>query len=98
MTTLSPDEKESLNEYVRTAYGADTYEIIGACALLWSGWESDTVAALVKLTDGRRVWAMVDAFGFRSPEEIPRMLRQRITAYRQAIAETEAMLMVAGEM
>ncbi|MPR07800.1 hypothetical protein [Microvirga tunisiensis] len=55
MTTLSPDEKKSLAEYVRTTYGVDEYEIVGACALLWSGWESDTVAALVRLSDGRPV-------------------------------------------
>jgi hypothetical protein len=98
MTTLSLDEKESLAEYVRTTYGVDEYEIVGACALLWSGWESDTVAALVRLSDGRRVWGIADAFGVRSPEGIPRMLRQRISAYRQSIAETEALLMIAGEM
>jgi hypothetical protein len=98
MTTLSPDETESLDEYVLATYGTDEYEIIGACPLLWSGWETDTVAVLVGLPDGRRAWGVVDAFAFRSPEGIPRMLRQRIAAYRQAILETEALLMIAGEL
>jgi hypothetical protein len=97
MTTMSKDEMESLDEYVRTTYGVTDYEVIGATALLWSGWESDTMVALVRLPDGRRVWGVVDAFGVRYPDGIARMLRQRITAYRDAIAETEALLTIAGE-
>lgn len=94
---LSESERRSLADYVRDAYGTDAFEIVGACQVLWSGWEGDTWAVLVDLSDGRRVWGMVD--GVHVPaDRIVSTLRGRITAYRQAIHETEALLMIAGEL
>ncbi|WP_114945903.1 hypothetical protein [Microvirga calopogonii] len=99
MTTLSESEKESLAAYVRMSYGTDNYEIVGACRLLWPpvpGPVASGKAVLVALPSGRRVWAALHALAI-PPERIAPMLRQRISAYRDAIAETEALLTIAGE-
>ena len=94
---LTESEMRSLKDYILDAYGTDAFEIVGACALLWSGWEGDTRAVLVKLADGRRVWGVVEGVHVPADKIVP-TLRSRLTAYRQAIAETEALLMIAGEM
>ena len=94
---LSESERRSLAGYVQDAYGTHDFKIVGACTVLWSGWEGETRAALIELPNGRRVWGMVE--GVHIPaDKIAQTLSQRITAYRQAIAETEALLMIAGEM
>ncbi|MBJ6125428.1 hypothetical protein JAO75_08385 [Microvirga sp. BT325] len=93
---LAESEVRSLADYVSDAYGTAEFEIVGACTVLWSGWEGDIRAVLVDLADGRRVWGMVEGVHIPADRIVP-TLRQRITAYRQAVAETEALLMIAGE-
>jgi hypothetical protein len=92
---LTDTKTLSLRDYIEDAYGTDVFEIVGACALLWSGREGDTKAALVRLPDGRPIWGMVEGVSV-PPDRIAITLHQRITAYRQATAETEALLMIAG--
>ena len=94
---LSESERRSLADYVSDAYGTTDFEIVGACTVLWSGWEGDTRAVVVGLADGRRVWGMIEGVHI-SADRVAQTLRERITAYRQAILETEALLMIAGEM
>jgi hypothetical protein len=94
---LTESEKRSLADYISDAYGTEAFEIVGACFLLWCGWEGDTRAVFVRLADGRRLWGIVDGVHVPADRIVP-TLRSRLTAYRQAIAETEALLMLAGEM
>ncbi len=89
-------EKERLDGYVRRKYGATDYVILGSADMLWSGRELDTAAVLIRLGDGRQVWAVLASVDV-SPSDVPDVLRQRLVAYRQAITETEALLRLAGE-
>ena len=52
---------------------------------------------LIRLADGRRVWAVTNGVSIH-PEQVPVVLQQRISAYRWAGAETEALLAIAGEI
>jgi hypothetical protein len=88
--------KESLDRYVQEAWGTKDYEILGAAEMLWSGWEGDTDAILLCLADGRRVWAVMQCVTIR-PDEVPDVLRERIAAYRKAIADSEVLLATAEE-
>jgi hypothetical protein len=90
-------DRQRLALYVERIHGTADFEVLAAASMLWSGWECDTAAALVRLGDGQRVWAVLDAVNVASAD-VPRMLRERIKAYRQAIFETEALLAVAGEI
>jgi len=96
MAKLTDWQKKELEDYVREAYGATDYEIIGAAEILWSGWEGDTDAVLIRLVDGRKAWAVLQAVHVAS-DQVPSVLRERISVYRQAIAETEALLKIGGE-
>jgi hypothetical protein len=99
MATLADSEMQSLSAYVHKAYGSTDYEIAGACTLLWPwapGPIAGSKAVLVRLPDGRRVWAMAEGMAI-PPDRISAMLRRRASAYRDAIAETEALLMMADE-
>jgi hypothetical protein len=87
-------ELRSLISYVEDAYGTRAFAVYAACSILWTGWEGDRKAVLVQFLDGRRMLGMGE--GTVPPSEIGSTLRQRITAYRQAI-ETEALLRLAGE-
>ncbi|WP_114945902.1 hypothetical protein [Microvirga calopogonii] len=89
-------QKESLDRYVHKAYGTDDYEVLGATEMLWSGWECDTDAVLIRLADGRKAWAVMLCVNV-PPKEVPDALRERIEAYRKAIADTEALLAKAEE-
>jgi hypothetical protein len=94
---MTESERRSLTDYIVDAYGTSDFETVGACFILWCGWEGDSRAVLVKLSDGRQVWGMVDGVHVPADQIVP-TLRSRLTAYRQAILETEALLMLAGEM
>ncbi|MXQ10455.1 hypothetical protein [Microvirga makkahensis] len=89
------DWQKELDGCVQEAHGTGGYAIIGAAEILWSGWEGDTDAVLFRLVDGRKVWAALQAVHV-APDDVPTVLRQRVTAYRQAIAETESLLIIAG--
>jgi hypothetical protein len=93
---LSDWQRQHLDCYVQGAYGTGEYEILGMVPMLWSGWEADTNAVLVRLADARRVWAVMQSVDVRA-NEVPDVLRQRLVAYREAIEETEALLRLAGE-
>ena len=97
MTGVTESERQSLDEYVHKVYGTD-YQIVGAAQVLWPpapGLIAGSKAVLVALLDGRRVWGVVHGLAI-PPDRIAPMMRQRVSAYRDAIAETEALLMMAG--
>jgi hypothetical protein len=80
--------KGRLDGYVQGKYSTRDYEILGSADMLWSGWELDTAAVLIRLGDGRQVWAVLASVDV-SPSDVPDVLRQRLVAYRQAITETK---------
>jgi hypothetical protein len=58
--------------------------------LLWSGWEFDTGIVLIEI-DGERKTVIVSGVANAS-ETHEEMLRERLDAYREAIASTQAFL------
>jgi hypothetical protein len=90
-------ERDILDCYVERAHGTAVYEILGSAAMLWSGWELDTAAVLIRLRDGRKVWAILNSVDV-PPSEAAETLRERLEAYRQAIEDTETLLRLAGEL
>jgi hypothetical protein len=89
-------EKGFIDDYVMDAYGTRDFEILGAAEILWSGWEGDTDAVLMRFADGRLGWAAVQGVTVAA-DKVTETLRERLTAYREAIRETEALLALAGE-
>jgi len=69
-------------------------EILGSAEILWSGWEGDTDAVLVRLPDGRLQWVVINGVDVAT-ESVIEVLRERLDAYRRAIVETEALLNIA---
>lgn len=90
-------EKCILDRYVERAYGTMEYEILGSADMLWSGWELDTAAVLIRLRDGRKVWAILNSVDV-PPSKAVETLRERLEAYRHAIEETETLLRLSGEL
>lgn len=90
-------EEDILDRYVQRAHRTMDYEILGSADMLWSGWELDTAAVLIRLRDGRKVWAILNSVDV-PPSKAGETLRERLEAYRHAIEETEALLRLAGEL
>ncbi|MBW8908199.1 MAG: hypothetical protein JF620_04070 [Mesorhizobium sp.] len=90
MTDLDGGQLQLLSEEILERFGNVGYEPLAALSVLWSGWECDSVAALVQLADGSRKIVFVDGTpGGLTPEAL---LEERIRAYESAIEETRAFL------
>jgi len=89
-------ERKAVDGYVLRKYGARDYEVLGRVPMLWTGWEADTDAVLLRLPGGRLAWYVLHCVDV-PPEQVVETLRQRLVAYREAIEETEALLRLAGE-
>jgi small nuclear ribonucleoprotein (snRNP)-like protein len=90
-------EKDILDRYVQRAHGTTAYEILGSADMLWSGWELDTAAVLIRLRDGRKVWAILNSVDVK-PSQAVETLQERLEAYRHAIEETETLLRLTSEL
>lgn len=84
-------ERKAVDGYVLRKYRTADYEVVGRVPMLWTGWEADTDACLLRLGDGRQAWFVLNCVDV-PPDRVVDALRQRIEAYRQAITETEALL------
>lgn len=89
-------ERKAVDGYVRRAYGTEDYEVAGRAPMLWTGWETDTDAVLLRLPGGRLAWYVIQCVDV-PPDAVAGTLRQRLVAYRAAIAKTEELLRLAGE-
>jgi hypothetical protein len=89
-------EREAVNGYVSRKYATKDYEVVGRVSMLWTGWEGDTDAILLRLGDGRMAWYVLHCVDV-PPAEVPAVLRQRLAAYREAITQTEELLRLSGE-
>jgi len=93
--------KEAIRRRVHTMverkYGptaAQGFEILGSTDIMWSGWEGDTDAVIVRLPDGKVVWMVIDGVEVGS-KNIVEVLRERLVAYSKVIEDTEALLRIA---
>jgi len=89
--------RKRVQAMVEEEFGPDAaqgFEIIGSAPILWSGWEGDTDAVVVRLPDGNAVWMVVEGVHVGSTG-VAEVLRERLDAYRKAIEDTEALLKIA---
>lgn len=70
----------------------DDIEILGRCNALWCGWEGDCGVVSYRLRSTGETGLHVLAGVVHGPDGAVAMLRERLVAYREAIAETEAFL------
>ena len=91
---LSDEDQKRLERYIGSRYGAVGYEVLGSAAMLWCGWEMDTAAVLVKLSDGRLAWVILDSADVR-PAHADEALRERPEVYERAIDDTRRLLAIA---
>ncbi|MER8573344.1 hypothetical protein NKG99_14460 [Mesorhizobium sp. M1409] len=91
MTELDCGQLRLLADEIRDRFGRVGYEPLAAVSVLWSGWECDSIAVLVRLEDDSRKIVFVDGTpgGGLTPEAL---LEERIAAYETAIEETRAFL------
>ncbi|MBZ9798730.1 hypothetical protein [Mesorhizobium sp. ES1-4] len=92
MTDLDLSQLRLLGDEIRDRYGDVSYEPLAAVSVLWSGWECDSVATLVRLSDGRREIVFVDGTGMPGGLGPEALLEERIVAYETAIRKTRAFL------
>jgi len=85
---------DSLRKRVEFELRTKDFEIVASAEILWSGWECDTDAVIVRLADGTVKWVVVGDVDV-SAKTVVETLRERKVAYEKAIADTEALLEVA---
>ena len=75
--------------------GTEDFELVEIVPLLWTGWECDTHAALVRVPDG--CCRLVAVNGVRMPGDgtVRAMLEERLAAYAAAASDTRRMLEIA---
>ena len=70
-------------------HGSELLEIV---PILWSGWECDTHAALVRRPDGTHRMVVMNAVSHPGDQTVRQLLRERVLAYERAIQDTQRML------
>lgn len=97
MTVANEDSHDALRESslreiedgLRRAGIAD-FQVLDWTEILWSGWEGDSSAALVRIPgQGPKVSVYAHIGSGRSPEA---MLRERLVAYEDAIRDTRRLI------
>lgn len=73
-------------------YG-DGVLVLNVVEILWSGWEMDSKAILVRRPDGGPDAFVLDAVKVPGDEDLREMLRQRIIAYTRAAHATRHLLL-----
>lgn len=76
------------------AIAEDDIQIIARCPVLWSGWEGDCGVVHYRIrSSGEHGLHVLDGIHHGSdPEDVVALMRERLDAYRDAIAATEALL------
>ena len=92
MTELDRGQLRLLADEMQDRFGQLGYEPEAAVAVLWSGWECDSVAVLVRLADGSRKIVFIDGTGMPGGLTPEGLLEERIAAYESAIEKTRAFL------
>lgn len=87
MTDMLPGQRESVRQLhapsLEAALETDDYELLEIVPLLWTGWECDTHAALVRV-EGRTRIVILDAVSMPGDGTVRDMLLQRLQAYSAA--------------
>lgn len=88
----------SLSGEVWEDWAGGKIEVLDVVEVLWSGWECDSLAALVRLPSGECRTVFVDGTVFPGDQRSPlELLEDRIAAYERAVAETKRFLDSARE-
>ena len=90
---LPEHERIGLLLHIEDKYGRrrDDFRVIAYTQVLWSGWECDHGIVLIEI-DGRREVQMIAGVFHPNDRGAATMLRERLHAYRDAIADTEFFL------
>ena len=92
MTDLDRGQMRLLADEMLDRFGDVGYEPLAAVSVLWSGWECDSVAVLVRLAYGSRKIVFLDGTGMPGGLTPEALLEERIAAYESAIQKTRAFL------
>lgn len=95
---MTPELREGAQRFLDLHYGGRC-ELLAAVEVLWSNWECDSMAALIRLEDGTvKVVRPDGTAGSGPPETTMEMLEERLVEYERAISETRAFLLLANAM
>ena len=100
MADMLPGQRESVRSLHQAALAAldtDDFELIEIVPALWSGWECDSHAALVRMADGRCRLVVPDGVRMPGDGTVRQMLEERLRVYEAAAYETRRFLQVADE-
>lgn len=79
-----------LKDRIQDIYGNVPFEVVDWCPVLWTGWECDSTAVLVKYEDGSHQLLIADAVGV--PYDVVEALQERLTTYKEIGKRTEQLL------
>jgi hypothetical protein len=99
MQDMNSGQRATLQELHRVslaeAFGTDDFEMLEIVPVLWTGWECDTHAALVRMPDGGCRLVAVDGVRMPGDGTVRGMLEARLAAYAAAASDTRRLLEIA---
>lgn len=97
MKTMNEDDdyrnvlcRQLVEQYLR----ATDFTIVGRAGLLWSAWECDHEAVLVRRDSGQVHWVILGGVNV-SPRNVVETLREKLVEYKRAYEGTERLLNLA---
>ena len=84
--------RERLAVEVEDACATDQFEILDVVPVLWSGWECDSGAGLVRLPDGAVRIVFIDGVGSPDRRTPLQVLEERLKAYGEVADRTRAFI------
>lgn len=101
MADMLPGQRESVRSLhhpsLVAALETENFELIEIVPVLWSGWECDTHAVLVRMADGSCRTVVLDGVLMPGDGTVRGMLEERLRAYAAAAYETRRFMRAAEE-
>ena len=87
---LDPAMMSLLKDRILDNYGDVPFDVVDFVPVLWSGWECDSTAVLVRYEDGGHQLLIADAVGV--PDDVVEALQERLATYKEIGKRTEPLL------